>query len=54
MTQYRLHREIPGHICSNNELKKCMLWRQTVQIMGKIGILAKFTAALAGAETPKV
>jgi hypothetical protein len=53
MTQYRLHREIPGHNCPNNELKKCMLWRQTVQIMGKIGILAKFPAEIAGAETPK-
>jgi hypothetical protein len=53
MTQYRLHREIPGYICPNNELKKCMLWRQTVQIMSKIGSLAKFPAGLAGGETPK-
>ncbi len=30
-----------------------MLCRQTVQILGKIGILANFPAELAGAETPK-
>src|ERR1044072_1613860 len=38
--------------CPNLGLKKCMLWRQTVQIIAEIAHLANFPPESSGAETP--